>query len=82
MAGLVFVSQSTLIRRAKSMIGKTPVEILNEYRLNKANALLKNSRDGMTIADIAFEVGFSDPAYFTRKYKEFFGFTPSETGKT
>ena len=82
MAGALCVSQSTLIRRAKSMIGKTPVEVLNEYRMNKANTLLKSSRGEMSISDIAFEVGFSDPAYFTRKYKEHFGYTPSDTAKS
>jgi len=41
-----------------------------------------SARDEMSVADIAFEVGFSDPAYFTRKYKDFFGFTPSETPKS
>ena len=82
MASLLFVSQSTLIRRSKSIIGKTPIEVLNEYRLNKAKGLLMSARDEMSVADIAFEVGFSDPAYFTRKYKDFFGFTPSETPKS
>jgi AraC-like DNA-binding protein len=82
MASLLFVSQSTLIRRSKSIIGKTPIEVLNEYRLNKAKGLLMSARDEMSVADIAFEVGFSDPAYFTRKYKDFYGFTPSETPKS
>ena len=49
-----------------SRIGKTPIEVLNEYRLNKAKGLLMSARDEMSVADIAFEVGFSDPAYFTR----------------
>ncbi len=77
LASLMGMSQSTLSRRAKSMIGKTPVEVLNEYRLNRAKALLKENKDEYNIAEIAYLVGFSDPAYFSRKFKDFFGVLPS-----
>ena len=70
------VSQSTLARKIKSITGKTPIEILVEYRLNAALALLKENKDGLQINEIAYECGFTDPAYFTRKFKEFFGYTP------
>lgn len=70
------VSQSTLARRIKSITGKTPIEILVEYRLNAAMQLLKSNEEELQINEIAYECGFSDPAYFTRKFKEFFGHTP------
>lgn len=72
------VSQSTLARKIKSITGKTPIEILVEYRLNAAMALLKDNADGLQINEIAYECGFTDPAYFTRKFKDFFGHTPRE----
>lgn len=70
------VSQSTLARKIKSITGKTPIEILVEYRLNAALNLLKNNSEELQINEIAYECGFTDPAYFTRKFKEFFGYTP------
>ena len=77
LASAVNVSQSTLTRKLKSMVNKTPVELLNEYRMNKALQLLKNEDREENIAEIAYEVGYSDPAYFTRKFKDFYGYLPS-----
>lgn len=71
------VSQSTLQRRVKSIIGKTPVEIINEYRLNKAHEMLSDVNTENSVSDIAFAVGFRDASYFTRKFKEHFGYLPS-----
>lgn len=72
------VSQSTLARKIKSITGKTPIEILVEYRLNAAMSMLKENDEGLQINEIAYECGFTDPAYFTRKFKDFFGHTPRE----
>ena len=76
LASEVGMSQSTLSRRTRTLVGKTPVELMNEYRLNKAMNLLKEGGDS-NIAEIAYSVGYSDPAYFTRKFKDFFGILPS-----
>lgn len=77
----MYVSQSTMSRRIKALSGKTPVELLSQYRLNKAKALLtecKEKGQDMPIAEIALQVGFTDPSYFTRRFKDYFGFTPSQ----
>lgn len=71
------MSQSTLSRRTKTLLGKAPVEVLNEFRLNKALLLLKEEDKDQNVSEVAYSVGFSDPAYFTRKFKEFYGFLPS-----
>ncbi len=71
------MSQSTLSRRTKTLLGKAPVEVLNEFRLNKALILLKEDGREKNISEVAYSVGFSDPAYFTRKFKDFYGFLPS-----
>ena len=70
------MSKSTLIRRLKSITDKTPIEILSEYRLNKAHALLRNQ--DLPVKEVAFLVGFNDQYYFSRKYKEHFGYPPSK----
>ena len=75
------VSQSTLSRRTKTLLAKTPIEIMNEFRLNKAMALLKQNDGESYISEIAYKIGFSDPAYFSKKFKEFFGVIPSNVGE-
>lgn len=69
------MTKITLYRRVKTLSGQTPVELLNEFRLQKAMALLKEGN--IQVGDVAFKVGFSDPAYFTRRFRSFFNFPPS-----
>ena len=69
------MTKITLYRRVKTLSGQTPVELLNEFRLQKAMALLKEGN--IQVGDVAFQVGFSDPAYFTRRFRNFFNFPPS-----
>lgn len=76
MSKMLSISKSTLIRKLKSITDKTPIEILGEYRLNKADALLR--KQGLPVKEVAFQVGFNDQYYFSRKYKEFFGYPPSK----
>ena len=68
------MSKSTLTRRLKSIIDKSPVELLSEYRLNMAKSLL--SEGNHSISEVAYLVGFNDPSYFSRKYKDYFGNNP------
>ncbi|MDE6367782.1 MAG: helix-turn-helix domain-containing protein, partial [Muribaculaceae bacterium] len=51
--------------------------LIKRLRLKQAQLLLKTTEK--TISEIAYETGFSTPAYFTRCYRESFGETPSET---
>lgn len=76
-ANAMYVSQSTLSRRTKSLLGKSPVELVGEFRLNKAMQVFKNQEEELNVSEVAYSVGFSDPAYFSRKFKEFFGVLPS-----
>ena len=76
MSKMLSISKSTLIRKLKSITDKTPIEILGEYRLNKADALLR--KQGLSVKEVAYQVGFNDQYYFSRKYKEYFGYPPSK----
>ncbi len=69
------MSKSTLSRRLKSLTDKTPIEILSEYRFSLAKKMVE--KGDMPISEIAYSVGFSDPSYFSRRFKELFGVTPS-----
>lgn len=73
------MSQSQAYRKIKALTGKSIVAYLRDYRLQKAMVLLQNSEK--TVSDIAYEVGFTDPAYFSRLFSEAFGQAPSEIRK-
>lgn len=70
------MSRVQLYRKLKSLTNYSPNELLRQMRLKKAASLLAAS--DMTIAEIAYEVGFSSPSYFTKCYKEQFGESPTE----
>lgn len=70
------LSRVQLYRKLKSLTNYAPNELLRQARLKKAASLLASSE--MTIAEIAYEVGFSSPSYFTKCYKEQFGESPTD----
>ena len=74
------LSQMQLYRKLKALTGQTPSLYLRSVRLYKAKELLRNT--GLTVSEIAYEVGFTDPAYFSRAFSEEFGVSPSESRKT
>lgn len=69
------LSRVQLYRKVKTMTGKSPVEIIREQRLLRANQLLSDS--SLSISEIAYRVGFSSPSYFTKCYRDFFGKAPT-----
>ncbi len=70
------LGRSQLYRKIKALTNYTPVELLRNIRLKRSREMLTTTQK--SISEIAYEVGFSTPAYFTRCYKEAFGETPSE----
>lgn len=73
------MSRVQLYRKVKQLTNFSPVEILRQMRLKRATSLLTVGE--MSISEIAYEVGFSSPSYFTKCYREEFGVSPSEVGK-
>ena len=71
----VFLNKSYLSRAFKQEIGLSITEEINRLRIEKAQKLLKQN---MRICDVAEQVGFSDPSYFTRVFKKVVGVNPSE----
>lgn len=76
LAAKMGLGRSQFYRKIKALTNYTPVELLRNLRLKHSRDLL--TATSKTISEIAYEVGFSTPAYFTRCYKESFGETPSE----
>ncbi len=68
-------SRSQLHIKLKTLTGLSTKEYLNDYRLTLSRQLLAG---GMSVAEAAFEVGFSDPNYFGRAFKKKYGTTPSK----
>ncbi len=70
------VSYPVLYRRLKNLTGRTPVDHIKEIRLRKAEELL---RTGVyNVSEVAYMTGFSQPNYFSKVYKRFFGYSPNE----
>jgi signal transduction histidine kinase/ligand-binding sensor domain-containing protein/DNA-binding response OmpR family regulator len=72
----VGMSRSSLYNKLLELTGQTPVEYIRSYRLDKAAALMEKS--DMTIAEIAYLVGFTTPNYFAKSFKSKFNLLPSE----
>jgi AraC-like DNA-binding protein len=70
------MSRSQLHRKLSALTGHSPNEIIRNMRLERAHALLKNKVG--TAAEIAYQTGFSSPSYFAKRFKEYFGISPSE----
>ncbi len=66
-------------RLFKKVTGKTTIEYINLFRINKAESLLKNTR--MNITEIAMEIGFNDVNYFSRMFKKYKKIAPTMTRK-
>jgi len=70
------LGQSQFSRKIKALTNYTPVEIIRNFRLHQARELLTGTE--RSISEIAYEAGFTSPAYFSKCYKDFFGESPTE----
>lgn len=68
--------ESYFCRKFKAATGITVMKYIKVLRLEHAQHLLKNTNED--IQSISNDCGFNDHCYFTRSFKEYFGFTPSE----
>lgn len=75
MAQYAAVSRSHLNHKLKHVLGVTPSEMIREARIKHACLLLKDYN--MSINDIAYSCGFTDPKYFSKCFKASTGYTPT-----
>lgn len=73
------MSPSQINRKLKAIINQSAGAFIRSVRMERAMELLKNNQGG--IAEIAYETGFREPAYFSRVFKSYFGYAPSEVKK-
>lgn len=76
-SGGMGLSRVQLYRKVKAITGMTVVDLLRKARLNHARSLLMET--DKSISEIAYEVGFSSPSYFTKCYKDEFNILPGDT---
>lgn len=70
------ISRPQLYRKITALTGRAPNNFLRDLRLDKAASLLR--RRAGNISEVALEVGFSNPSYFSKCFAEKFGCIPSE----
>jgi signal transduction histidine kinase/ligand-binding sensor domain-containing protein/DNA-binding response OmpR family regulator len=71
----LYMSRISVYKRLLSLTGKTPIEFIRSIRLDHAAQLMEKSQ--LTVAEVAYEVGFNNPKYFAKYFKAAFNMLPS-----
>ncbi len=74
------MSHANFYTKIKSLTSQSGKELLQDMRMKRAHQLLSDTK-GMRVSDIAYLVGFSNPKYFGKCFKEKYGVVPSELKK-
>jgi len=75
LASMMAQSQSSLLKKVKTLTGSNVSDLIKELRLIRASQLLMQSSD---ISSVAYAVGFSDRKYFSKEFKKHFGLNPTD----
>ncbi|MDR2919973.1 MAG: helix-turn-helix domain-containing protein [Tannerella sp.] len=75
------IGRTQLFNRIKSITGMTPNDYILSVKMNHAMILLRQDNQ-ITVSEIAYGLGFSNPAYFTRCFKKYTGVTPQQFRQT
>lgn len=70
------MSHAGLYRKFKTVMGKTPLDFIQEVRLKKAVKMLSSGK--YQVNEVAYSVGYSDPKYFSTVFKKYFGGNASD----
>ena len=79
-AAALCVSEMTLYRRVKDLLGKSPGEFIRTIKLNRAATLLRTT--SLTVQEIMFDCGFNNKSWFYRKFAETYNMSPKEYRKS
>lgn len=75
LSSLAGLSRTQFYRKCQGLLGQTPNEFINNFRLTKAAQFLKA---GYSISEVAFKVGFRDPSYFSKSFRKRYNMSPSQ----
>jgi ligand-binding sensor domain-containing protein/signal transduction histidine kinase/DNA-binding response OmpR family regulator len=70
------MSRPVLFRKTKMLTGLSVIDLIRNVRLKKAEMLLKQKK--LSISEVAFTVGFSDPKYFSKSFRNHYGKSPTQ----
>jgi AraC-like DNA-binding protein len=73
------MSRVQLYRKVKALSGVSPSVIINKHRMQRAAKLI-NGKAG-NLAEISLSVGFTNPSYFSKRFREFYGSSPRTFSK-
>ena len=76
LSSLLGYSRSHLHKKLQKECGKSVSRFIREYRLEKARAFLLD--EGLNVSEAAYRAGFGSPSYFSKSFKSYFGYAPSE----
>lgn len=74
LAAYVGMGRTSMYNKIKGLTGKSPVELIQDFRLEKATYYLRSGQ--YSVSETCYKVGFSDPGYFSRSFKKHFGVSP------
>lgn len=69
-------NRSNFFKKAKALTGQTPADYIRTLRMNRAAEMLRE--ETITVAEVCYKVGISDPHYFTKVFKQQFGISPKK----
>ena len=72
----LFMSRMQVYRKLKALTGKSANRYVRTFKLQKARQMIEEKQG--TISEIAYSLGFGSPAYFTKCFKDEFGYPPRE----
>ena len=70
-------SKTLVNKKMQDLTGQPIGQFMKNYRLNVAQRIIQESAGDINVSEVAYAVGFNDPKYFTKCFKEFFGYLPS-----
>ncbi len=76
LCGELLMSERQLQRKLKAITNKSPNQLISSVRLHRAKELILSQK--YNISEVAYNTGFSNPAYFSKCFKKEFGISPSE----
>ncbi len=76
LAAYVGMGRTSMYNKIKGLTGKSPVELIQDFRMEKATYYLRSGQ--YSVSETSYKVGFSDPGYFSRSFKKHMGMSPAD----
>ncbi|MBR6251468.1 MAG: response regulator [Bacteroidales bacterium] len=72
------MSRTVFYNKMKSLTGQSPLEFIRQIKLKIADQLL---RKGFNVSEVSYEIGYQDVKYFSKQFRQQFGYSPSQVKK-